>query len=220
MTDGLPPRTSAEHWEHVYRSKDSTQVSWFQPEAVLSRRLVETLSPERSSAVIDVGGGASTLVEGLLAAGYSALTVLDLSASALAITQGRLGPRAAQVQWRAENILEAELPAGHFDVWHDRAVFHFLTERGDRERYVAQVRRALRPGGLLLIATFAEDGPTRCSGLSVARYSAAELHAECGADFILLESHRELHVTPAGATQAFTYCACRLRDARSEAGVP
>lgn len=200
----------AEHWEHVYQTKGPEQVSWFQAEARLSRQLIEQLAPERTNAIIDIGAGASTLVDGLLDAGYDALTVLDLSAAALHLAGARLGARATRVRWQQGDILDAALPAQAFDVWHDRAVFHFLTTDVERERYLEQVRHALRPGGLVLVATFAEDGPLRCSALDVARYSPAQLHAAFGASFTLLESHRELHTTPSGATQAFTYCACRM----------
>lgn len=199
----------AEHWEHVYRTKGPDQVSWYQAEARLSRQLIERLSPARSSAIIDIGAGASTLVDGLVDAGYSSLTVLDLSPAALQLARARLGDRGAGVTWQAGDVLDAALPEQAFDVWHDRAVFHFLTDADDRRRYVDQVRRAVRPGGLVIVATFAEDGPTRCSGLDVARYSPTQLHAEFGVPFALVESHRELHTTPGGATQAFTYCVCR-----------
>ncbi len=200
----------AEHWEHVYRTKGAEEVSWFQAEARLSRQLIEALSPDRHAAIVDIGAGASTLVDALSAAGYDALTVLDLSAAALQIARARLGPRASNVEWMAADVLDASLPAQGFDVWHDRAVFHFLTTEQDRSRYVQQVQHAVRPGGLVIVATFAEDGPTRCSGLDVARYSPAQLHAAFGRPFALIESHRELHTTPGGATQAFTYCACRV----------
>lgn len=200
----------AEHWEHVYQTKGPDQVSWFQAEAGLSRQLIEKLAPARSSAIIDIGAGASTLVDGLLDAGYGALTVLDLSPAALQLARARLGARGSRVQWLAADILDVTLPAETFDVWHDRAVFHFLTEEADRRRYVEQVHRAVRVGGLVIVATFAEDGPLRCSGLDVARYSPAQLQAALGDRFALLESHRELHTTPSGATQAFTYDVCRL----------
>jgi SAM-dependent methyltransferase len=200
----------AEHWEHVYQTKGPDQVSWFQAEARLSRQLIESFAPARSSAIIDIGAGASTLVDGLLDTGYTALSVVDLSPAALAVARARIGARAHRVEWLAADVLEAPLPAQTFDVWHDRAVFHFLTADTDRRSYVEQVHRAMRPGGLVIVATFAEDGPLRCSGLDVARYSPTQLHAEFGAPFTLLESHRELHTTPSGATQAFTYCACRV----------
>lgn len=198
-----------EHWEQVYRTKGPDQVSWFQAEARLSRELIAGAAPDRSAAIIDIGAGASTLVDGLLGIGFRRITVLDISAAALDLTRARLGHAADEVTWQAADVLTAELPAHAFDVWHDRAVFHFLTDATDRARYIAQVRHAVRPGGIVIVATFAEDGPLRCSGLEVARYSPHALHAQFGDGFTLLESHRELHTTPSGATQAFTYCACR-----------
>lgn len=209
----------ASHWEHVYRTKDPDQVSWFQPEARLSLDLIQQAAPSRDSAIIDVGAGASTLVDGLVTAGYRRITVLDLSLAALVQAQRRLEDAARAVVWQHADVLTFELPATSFDVWHDRAVFHFLTDAADRARYVAQVRRAVKPGGFVLVATFAEDGPTRCSGLEVARYSPETLHGEFGDDFDLIESRREAHTTPWGAPQSFTYCLCRyephalLRDA-------
>lgn len=198
------------HWNNVYRTRRPDQVSWFQAEAVLSRRLIEESVPDRRAAVLDVGAGASTLVDGLVAAGYHQLTVLDLSSAALATTQRRLGAAAIRVSWILADVLTGDLPYEAFDVWHDRAVFHFLTERADREAYLRQVRHAVKPGGLLVVATFAEDGPLRCSGLDVVRYSPTGLHSAFGDDFELLESHRELHTTPTGEQQAFTYCVCRF----------
>lgn len=199
----------AAHWEQVYRTKQPDQVSWFQAEARLSRELIERMAPARDSRIIDIGGGASTLVDGLVASGYHAITVLDIAPAALALAQSRLGAAADTVQWRADDVLRAEFPRHGYDVWHDRAVFHFLTDPADRARYVAQVRYAVRPGGTVIVATFAEDGPLRCSGLEVARYSPEALHAAFGAGFTVVERHRELHTTPSGATQAFTYCVCR-----------
>jgi SAM-dependent methyltransferase len=197
------------HWERVYRTKGPDQVSWFQPEATLSLMLIQQVAPSRDSAIIDVGAGASTLVDGLLAAGYGRITLLDLSSAALAETKHRLPHATNSVLWREADVLTADLDAAEFDVWHDRAVFHFLTTAAQRASYVAQVRHALRPGGYALVATFAEDGPTRCSGLDVARYSPNALHSQFGRDFQLVESRREEHNTPRGARQAFTYCLCR-----------
>ena len=197
------------HWEQIYRTKGPDQVSWFEAEARLSLTLIERAVPERDAAIIDVGAGAATLVDGLLAAGYRQVTVLDLSAAALIQAQLRLGDRAGTVAWREADILTAELPAHAFDLWHDRAVFHFLTGAADRARYVAQVRHALRPGGYALVATFAEDGPTRCSGLEVARYTPEALHSEFGDEFQLVTSMHQMHRTPWDARQAFTYCLCR-----------
>jgi 2-polyprenyl-3-methyl-5-hydroxy-6-metoxy-1,4-benzoquinol methylase len=197
------------HWDSVYQTKGPDQMSWFQREATLSLELIQHVAPARDSSIIDVGAGASTLVDGLLAAGYSRITVLDLAPAAIAQAQRRLQNAGSSVKWHEANILAADLPAGTFDVWHDRAAFHFLTSANDRIRYIAQLRHAIRRGGHVIIATFAEDGPTRCSGLDVARYSPDALRAELGDDFLFLESRREEHITPWGAPQAFAYCVCR-----------
>jgi SAM-dependent methyltransferase len=198
------------YWEHIYRSKLPTQVSWYQPHALRSLDLIRRVNPAPNGAILDVGGGASTLVDDLLDAGYQDITDLDLSPTALAEARARLGTRASTVRWIEADILDASLPKGAYSVWHDRAVFHFLTAPADRAQYVAQVRAALRPGGFVLVATFADDGPTRCSGLEVARYSAEALHAELGAPFRLMASEREEHVTPGGVRQSFLYCLCRM----------
>lgn len=205
------------HWERVYHNQLPTQVSWYQPHALRSLSLIRRVSPPPDGAIIDVGGGASTLIDDLLVAGYHDLTVLDLSATALAEARTRLGARANDVRWIEADILEAPLPQAGYSVWHDRAVFHFLTAPADRARYVAQVRRAVRSGGFVLVATFADDGPTRCSGLEVNRYSPDALHAEFGAPFRLIDSEREQHITPGGVRQAFIYCLCRIDGLESEA---
>lgn len=197
-----------QHWESVYRKRDPAEVSWFQAEATLSLALIHEAAPA-SAAVLDVGGGSSTLVDGLLAAGYHRITVLDISSAALDHARRRLGAAAHEVSWIVADILTAVLPDHAIDVWHDRAVFHFLTEAADREHYVSQVKSAMRTGGIVIVATFADNGPTRCSGLPVARYSADELHGQFGRDFQLIESRREEHVTPQGVMQAFVYCLCR-----------
>ena len=198
-----------DHWETVYRTKRPDEVSWFQAEAELSLRLIEEFVTDRAAPIVDVGGGASVLVSQLNAAGYRDLTVLDLSAAAIAASQARMGARGASIHWMEADILDAELPSARYQCWHDRAAFHFLTEPAARARYVAQARQALAPGGYLLVATFAEDGPRRCSGLDVVRYSPAVLHAEFGAGFSFVGAHREEHQTPTGRLQAFTYCVCR-----------
>lgn len=156
-----------------------------------------------------MGGGASTLVDDLLAGGYKSVTVLDLSGTALAAAKARLGNRASSVRWLEANVLEAGFPQHAYDVWHDRAVFHFLTAEAERHAYVQAVLRAVKPGGLVIVATFAEDGPTKCSGLPVMRYSANELHAEFGEPFLLLGHEKESHHTPDGSEQKFVYCFCR-----------
>ena len=204
------------HWEQVYRDKGPDQCSWFQQEARLSREFIELVAPDRDASILDVGAGASTLVDGLLASGYRDVAVLDLSAAALAQARARLGAAAARVTWMEADVLQVPLTPASLDVWHDRAVFHFLTEERSRAQYVAQVRHAVRPGGHVLVATFAEDGPTRCSGLEVARYSATALRGEFGQDFRVVESRREEHHTPWGAVQAFTYCLCRHQPLTSE----
>lgn len=200
---------SKQHWETIYQTKDPTAVSWFQPDPALSLRLITEAAPNRAVTILDVGGGASTLVDGLVRLGYQHVGVLDLSSAALAHARRRLGPDAGRVVWYAADVLTLPLADGSLDVWHDRAVFHFLTDSRDRERYIRQVRRAVRPAGYVLVATFAEAGPSHCSGLEVARYSAEGLHGAFGPDFQLLTSVQEDHVTPAGVHQAFVYCLCR-----------
>jgi SAM-dependent methyltransferase len=200
---------SKEHWEKVYSAKAPTEVSWFQEHAELSLKLIRGAAVPTSASIIDVGGGASTLVDDLLGDGRDRITVLDLSGVALAAAKARLGPRASSVQWVHANVLEADLPAHSYDVWHDRAVFHFLTTAGERQAYVRKVLHAVKPGGLVIVATFAEDGPAQCSGLPVMRYGATELHAEFGEPFQLLGHERESHHTPAGGEQKFIYCFCR-----------
>jgi SAM-dependent methyltransferase len=200
-----------DHWERVYTTKPSDGVSWFQAHAEQSLRLIRASGLPSSAQIMDVGGGASTLVDDLLAHGYSALTVLDLSAAALEQVRARLGAQGRRVRWLVGDITQAELPQHAYDLWHDRAVFHFLTEAEQRRAYVAQVLHALRPGGHVVVATFAEDGPAQCSGLPVARYSPDALQAEFGAPFELLEQRREAHRTPTGAVQQFIYCHCRRR---------
>ena len=198
------------HWESIYRRKAPTEVSWYQREAGLSMGLIQRTTPALDVRIIDVGGGASTLVDGLLDAGYRSVTVLDLAPTALRLARERLGGRAALAGWIAADILNSPLALGCFEVWHDRAVFHFLTDPADRARYVAQVRRAVRPGGHVIVGSFAPDGPMRCSGLDVVRYTPHAMHAEFGAGFQLLDSVREDHRTPTGSSQAFVYCLCRL----------
>jgi len=194
------------HWDHVYRTKRPDEVSWYQRDPALSLEFIRRAVPDLSAPIVDVGGGASRLVDSLLQSGYSDVTVLDVSEAALELARARLADSASRVRWIAGDVLSVPFPAAAFDLWHDRAVFHFLTDDKDRGAYLKQVRRALRPHGSVVIATFAEDGPTRCSGLPVARYSANTLHAEFGRGFELVDSAREQHVTPVGVTQSFVYC--------------
>lgn len=197
---------SQNHWEKVYSTKSADSVSWFQPHADRSLRLIHETGLPLTASIIDLGGGASTLVDDLLGKGYSSVTVLDLSAAALSAARTRLGEREERVNWIEADITEVALPAKAYDLWHDRAVFHFLTTREERLAYLATLKRALKPDGVVIIATFADDGPLQCSGLPVVRYSPAELYAEFGTAFTLLKEEREEHQTPSGAIQKFVYC--------------
>lgn len=200
------------HWDRVYSSKNTDEVSWYQDRAERSMNLIDRTGMDPSASLIDVGGGASTLVDDLLAAGYRRVTVLDLAGTALQAARARLGARASEVQWREEDILEAELPESGYELWHDRAVFHFLTAPEARRAYADAVRHALKPGGYLIVATFAEDGPTECSGLPVMRYRPEELQAEFGQGFEWVDQEKEEHQTPSGATQEFVYCLFRRTE--------
>jgi 2-polyprenyl-3-methyl-5-hydroxy-6-metoxy-1,4-benzoquinol methylase len=194
------------HWEKVYTSKDPSDVSWYQPHLRVSLDLIERAAVGRQDHIIDVGGGASTLVDDLLARGYRNITVLDVSAQAIDISKRRLGNMATQVEWIADDVTHATLPNSRYRLWHDRAVFHFLTNPDDRRAYIRQIHHALSPNGVVIISTFSVDGPRKCSGLEVCRYSAKTLLAEFGDDFRLVESHSENHLTPSNVTQAFIYC--------------
>ena len=197
------------HWEDVYSTKPVTEVSWFQEHSDVSLGLIKRTGVSEVGAVIDVGGGASVLVDDLLDAGYVDITVLDISASALGVAKRRLGTRADAATWVEADITAVVLPHHRYDVWHDRAVFHFLTHAEDRERYVRAVRHSVKPGGHVIVAAFGLDGPRRCSGLPVVRYSPDLLHDEFGAAFELVEHKSEAHKTPFGTVQQFIYCYCR-----------
>jgi SAM-dependent methyltransferase len=198
------------HWENVYTTKAPEVVSWYRLHLEKSLEIVERVAPDRSVAIIDVGGGESTLVDDLLARGYQNVAVLDVSPTAIDVAKRRLGRAADSVQWIVGDITSVELPSSAYDVWHDRAVFHFLTEKEQRAAYARQVARVVKPGGYVLVSTFGPEGPTKCSGLEVVRYDAESLHAEFGVSFRLLESLKELHETPLGTTQQFLYCLCRV----------
>lgn len=202
--------TGREHWERIYRTTAAFDVSWYQSTPAISLDLIRRVAPDLDARIIDVGGGASTLVDALLDDGYRNVTVLDLAGAALAVARQRLGERAARVTWIESDVLTAPLAARSYAVWHDRAVFHFLTDPRDRERYVARAHDAVRPNGHVIVASFAPDGPARCSGLDVVRYSPETMHAQFGSAFRLLESVGEEHHTPSGATQSFVYCLCRV----------
>ncbi len=196
------------HWEQVYQTKAADQVSWFSPHLQRSMSLIRDAATQPSMSIIDVGGGESTLVDDLLQAGYQDVSVLDISQAAIDVTRARLGAAGQRVTWLAADITQATLPAARYDVWHDRAVFHFLTETAQREAYVRQVLRSVKPGGHVIVATFGPEGPLQCSGLNVVRYNADGLHSTFGDAFALVLSNTELHRTPFGNTQQFVYCYC------------
>lgn len=202
-----------EHWENVYNTKAPVAVSWYRPHLETSFELIERVCPGRQCSVIDVGGGASTLVDDLVEAGYGDVTVLDISDKALLVDRERLGARAADVEWIQGDVTLSRLEPARYDIWHDRAVFHFLASPVDRQRYVTQVAWSVRPGGHLIVATFGPEGPEKCSGLPVARYDAGSLHREFGARFQLMESSTEMHATPFGTVQQFVYCLFRYEVA-------
>ena len=192
------------HWQNVYTSKGENEVSWFQDRPAISLEFIAAAKVRPDAAIIDIGGGASRLVDALLDDGYSNLAVLDLSEAALASSRARIGPRAEAVKWMAADVTTWQ-PSGQYDVWHDRAAFHFLTEETDRQAYVSRLKTALRDGGQAIIGTFALDGPERCSGLPVTRYDAASLAAALGPRFRLLANRVEEHRTPWDAPQLFQF---------------
>jgi SAM-dependent methyltransferase len=198
------------HWERVYGTKAPDAVSWYAPHLNESLDYIRRTGVGAEASIIDVGGGESTLVDDLLDAGFRHLTVLDISEKALEVCRTRLGARAAGVTWLPADVLAHDFAPLSFDVWHDRAVFHFLTTDEQRRRYVAQVLKALKPGGYAIVGTFGPEGPTQCSGLPVARYSSDELHDEFGSPFRLVDQTTSVHTTPWGSTQQFVYCYCRL----------
>ena len=201
---------SQTHWENIYKEKAADAVSWYRPHLEMSLTLIEKAAPSCSASIIDVGGGESTLVDDLLARGYENITVLDIAQTAIDASRKRLGKASERVHWLAADITKAELPPSAYDVWHDRAVFHFLTTTSDRVAYVRQVARSVRHGGHVIVGTFGPEGPVKCSGLDVVRYDAESLHREFGIHFRLLDSSKELHHTPFGTIQQFLYCYCKV----------
>src|SRR5579863_6295146 len=198
------------HWEKVYSTKAPDQVSWYRPHLETSLSLIERAAGGVSASIIDVGGGESTLVDDLLARGYQNITVLDISQTAIDVTKERLKATAERVHWITTDVTKADLAPSAYDVWHDRAVFHFLTSIEQRVAYVKNVARAVKMGGHVIVGTFGPEGPTRCSGLDVMRYDTEALHHQFGTRFRLVESSKELHLTPFGTTQQFLYCYCRV----------
>lgn len=193
------------HWEKVYGEKSADEVSWYQPHLGQSLRMIEAAAPHSDAAIIDVGGGESTLVDDLVARGFGNVAVLDISEKAINTARERLGSNAADVTWRVADVTEANLPSRHYAVWHDRAVFHFLVEPEQRARYVRQLLNSLTSDGHVVIATFGPNGPAQCSGLTVERYDLPSLHDQLGADFELVDHCMEQHRTPGGREQEFLY---------------
>jgi trans-aconitate methyltransferase len=192
------------HWDGVYTSKSEQEVSWFQASPEPSLALIKQIGATRASVIIDIGGGASRLVDALIGLDYADLTVLDLSAAALAAAQARLGRDGEKVSWIVADVTVWE-PPRRYDLWHDRAAFHFLIEEGERQAYVARLKKALKPGGHAIIATFAPDGPERCSGLPVMRYDPKSLAEVLGSAFVLLDTQRHEHATPWRTPQQFQF---------------
>lgn len=201
------------HWSNVYQQKAVTDVSWYQARPQISLDLIAETGIGPDGELIDVGAGASLLADHLLDLGYRRLTLLDVSAEALGVVRSRLDVRAEGLTFIVDDVLTAPLPPAHFDLWHDRAVFHFLTRPEQKAAYIQQVRHCVRPGGIVIVATFAPDGPDSCSGLPVARYDAEALHGLFGAAFTMTHVLKETHLTPWGAPQPFTYCCCRFTGA-------
>ncbi|NIS80238.1 MAG: methyltransferase domain-containing protein [Anaerolineales bacterium] len=199
------------HWEALFKERQSDEVSWYQPHLRLSMQLFARSGASASSRVIDIGGGDSTLVDDLLAKGIHDVTVLDISSEALLRAKNRLGAKAGSVKWVEADVAHVHLPSLYYDVWHDRAVFHFLVNPEQRAAYTKILGSALRPSGHVIMATFAHDGPTRCSGLPTMRYSPRELLEELGPLYELIEAEQETHRTPSGAEQRFVYCLLQRR---------
>jgi len=195
-----------DHWEQVYATRPIEQLGWYEPHLQTSLSWIKGLGLAVDDPIIDIGGGASTLVDDLLDAGYQSITILDLSDNALSSTKARLGKAAEQVTWLTGDITSVDLPMQHYEVWHDRAVFHFLTVPEQQQRYRDNLLKALKPSGHLIISTFTPEAPPKCSGLPVQRYSPEQLQNALGGEFALQRQHQELHITPGGVEQMYFYC--------------
>jgi SAM-dependent methyltransferase len=200
------------HWEAVHQQKSPDAVSWYRPHLDTSLQLIEDIAPNRTASIIDVGGGQSTLVDDLLERGYERLTVLEIAPAAIAANQRRLGHRAARVQWLVGDVTEVDVEPATCDVWHDRAVFHFLASEAERRAYVTRVSRGLKPGGHLIVAAFGLQAPAKCSGLDVVRYDAPGLQKALGPAFQLVKTVHEEHRTPTGSFQPFLYGLFRIQE--------
>jgi ubiquinone/menaquinone biosynthesis C-methylase UbiE len=204
MTDKI------QHWENVYSKKKFNDVSWYAPHLNESLALIQSLASNKNASIIDVGGGESTLVDDLLHQDYEQLSVLDISRAAITFTQNRLAENSTKVNWYIGDVTQIQLPEKTFDIWHDRAVFHFLTQEADRKAYVEQVKKTVKVGGYVVMATFGPEGPLQCSGLDVVRYTATDLHQQFDKGFELLGSDINTHQTPFNTVQQFLYCWCKV----------
>jgi len=202
------------HWDNVFSRRQPTELSWYQPQLRISLELISSLQLPYDSNIIDVGGGDSTLVDDLLGRGYTSVAVLDISPVALERAKKRLGQRATRVKWIIGDVTQVNLAEGKYDLWHDRALFHFLIESEERQQYIKTMQRALRKGGYWVVATFAPEGPEVCSGLPTMRYSPKALGELVGTDYKLIESRKELHKKPQGGAQEFVYCVFQKRKIR------
>ncbi len=202
------------HWNTVYQNKNITEVSWFQEHAETSLKLIKKHVKNKDAHIIDIGAGASTLVDDLIAENYTNIDLLDISEEALSITRNRVKAYThnCNLGWHYGDVLNYKLAFQHYDVWHDRAVFHFLTDPTDQQKYILQVLHALKPGGTVIISTFGPEGPLKCSGLPIVRYDHDTLHDTFGQPFELLEHGEDDHRTPSGAIQKFIYCYCKLQQ--------
>ena len=198
------------HWEKVYGTKAQDAVSWYTPHLETSLNLIHQADTGKDASIIDIGGGEATLVDDLLSEGYLDISILDISQHAIDVARDRIGEKANKVHWYCADITQATLPQNYFDIWHDRAVFHFLTDDAQRVKYVEQVMRSVKHGGHVIMATFGLKGPEQCSGLDVVRYDAEHLHGQFGKAFKLINSSTETHITPMGTTQQFLYCFCKM----------
>ena len=192
------------HWGDVYQEKSSSDLSWYQKEPKLSLELIRSTNVANKDAIIDVGGGTSVLVDYLVKECFTNLTVLDISENAIARAKKRLGDSAKSIEWIVSDITQFDAPQ-KFSLWHDRALFHFLTDQSDREIYVKTLKNALKPEGHLIIATFAIGGPEKCSGLEIVQYDTEKMIAELGDNFKLIEERKEVHITPANKEQKFNF---------------
>lgn len=197
---------SKSHWENVYKTTAPERVGWYKPRLQTSLAMIANTGVGANAHIIDVGGGTSTLVDDLLGKGYQQITILDLSSAALSLARSRLGSLAAKCEWIEGDVKTTELASAYYDVWHDRAVFHFLIRADDRKKYMENMQRSLKGDGHVIIATFSKEAPPKCSGLEVQRYTPELLQTELGKSFELLEQKTELHVTPGGVEQMYLYC--------------